>query len=83
MHDYYSGLDMETFEVQADFPIDGVAAGENLASKFKQVNPGVWELRLAKGIDELPRGKLTVAVRDRQGNRTHLERTFAVIKPGQ
>jgi len=83
MHDYYSGLDMETFDVQADFPIDGMDVGENLASKFKQVNPGVWELRLAKAIDGLSRGKLTVAVRDRQGNRTGRERTFTVKKSGQ
>ena len=83
MNDYYSGLDMDSFEVRADFSIDGVAAGENLASRFKPVNPGVWELRLAKGIAELSRGKLTVTVRDRKGNRTHLDRTFAVIKPGQ
>ena len=81
MTDYHSGLNMESFEVRADFPIDGVDFGENLASKFKPVNPGVWELRLAKGIDALPRGKLTIAVRDRKGNRTYLERTFAVIKP--
>ena len=83
MSDYYSGLDMKSFEVKADFPIDGVDVGENLAPKFKQVNPGVWELRLAKSIAKLPRGRLTVVVRDRQGNRTHLERTFAVIEPGQ
>jgi hypothetical protein len=83
MHDYFSGLDLETFEVQADFPIDGVAAGANLAGKFKRVNPGVWELRLDKAIDELPRGKLTLAVSDRQGNRTHLERTFSVPRPEQ
>ncbi len=83
MNDYYSGLDMESFEVRADFPIAGVRAGENLASRFKLVNPGVWELRLAEGINELQRGKVTVAVSDRKGNRTHLDRTFAVIKPGQ
>ena len=83
MADYYSGLDMESFEVKADFPIDGVAAGENLAPKLKQGNSGVWELRLAKAIDDLPRGKLTVTIRDRQGNRSQLERTFKVIKPGK
>jgi hypothetical protein len=43
----------------------------------------VWELRLAKAITELPRGELTVAVSDRQGNQTHLKRTFAVARPGQ
>src|SRR5262249_11367034 len=34
MHDYDTGLDMNSFEVTADFALDGVAAGQNLASKF-------------------------------------------------
>ncbi len=58
MHDYYSGLDLESFEVKADFAIDGMSSGENIAARFKQVNPGVWELRLAKAITELPRGRI-------------------------
>jgi len=32
MHDYDSGLDMKTFRVIADFELDGVPAGQNLAS---------------------------------------------------
>src|SRR5262249_45820240 len=31
MYDYNTGLDMDSFQVVADFPIDGVAARENLA----------------------------------------------------
>jgi hypothetical protein len=42
MHDYYSGLEMDSFQVTADFAIDGVAAGENLAKKFRPLSPGVW-----------------------------------------
>jgi hypothetical protein len=83
LDDYYSGLDLNSLEVKADFAIDGSASGENIAARFKQVSPGVWELRLAKAITELARGELTVAVRDRQGNRTYLKRTFAVVKPRQ
>jgi hypothetical protein len=82
LHDY-SGLDLASLEVKADFIVDGMKCGENIASRFKQVNPGVWEMQLTKAITELPRGELTVAVRDRQGNRTHLKRTFAVARPGQ
>jgi len=44
MHDYYSGLDLDTFQVAADFPVEGVLAGDNLARRFRQVMPGVWEL---------------------------------------
>jgi hypothetical protein len=78
MHDYYSGLDMDSFQVVADFALDGAPAGTNLASKFTTRADGVWELRLATPINRLPRGKLTVSVQDRQGNISRLERTFSV-----
>jgi hypothetical protein len=80
MHDYYSGLEADSFSVVADFPIDGVPAGGNLASKFKAKGEGVWELTLAQPITDLPKGKLTVSVKDRQGNITKIERTFSVVK---
>jgi hypothetical protein len=78
MHDCYSGLDMESFEVRADVAVDGTPAGENLARKMKPVAPGVWQLVFARPITDLPRGKLTVAVKDRQGNVTRIERTLSV-----
>ena len=62
----------------ADFPIDDVAAGENLAEKFKANGGGVWELKLAKPIANLARGNLTVSIADGQGNETKIVRTFAV-----
>jgi hypothetical protein len=79
MDDYYSGLDRDSFEVVADFPVDGVPAGRNLASKFKSVAKGVWELKLTKPISDLPRGKITVSVKDRQGNVSRIERVFSVV----
>src|SRR6185295_8737291 len=79
MHDYYTGLDMDSFQVLADFPLDGVAAGQNLAPKFKGKALGVWELALAKPLTELPKGTLTFSVKDRQGNLTRIERTFVVV----
>ena len=78
MHDYYSGLDMESFHVVADFAIDGVAAGENLAKKFRPLTDGVWELKLASAITELRRGRLNITVKDRQGNVSRVERTISV-----
>jgi hypothetical protein len=78
MHDYYSGLDADSFQVKADFALEGVEAGENLARKFRPLSPGVWELRLTKPLTELPKGKLTVSVKDRQGNVSRIERTFSV-----
>jgi hypothetical protein len=78
MHDYYSGLDLKSFSVAADFPLDGVPAGQDLGSRFKEVSQGVWELRLQSPITSLRRGKLTVSIRDRQGNVTRIERLFSV-----
>jgi hypothetical protein len=80
MHDYYTGLDMDSFQVVADFALDGVAAGQNLAPKFKAKTPGVWELTLSRPLTELPKGKLIVSVQDRQGNITRIERAFSVNK---
>jgi len=80
MHDYDSGLDLDSFQVIADFPVAGVPAGQNLAAKFKRTSDGVWELNLPTPIDNLPRGRLTVSVRDRQGNVTRVERTLSVRK---
>jgi hypothetical protein len=78
MHDAYTGLDLESFEVIADFNVDGVAAGENLAPRFKPATPGVWELQLATPITELKPGMLKISVKDRQGNVTRIERRFSV-----
>ena len=80
MYDAYSGLDMEAFEVVADFAVDKVPARQNLASKFRHKGDGVWELLLANPIVDLPRGALTVSIRDRQGNVTRVERAFSVRK---
>jgi hypothetical protein len=79
MHDYYTGLDMASFQVVADFKLDGNAAGQNLASKFKEKSPGVWELTLSKPLTALTKGKMTVSVKDRQGNITRIERTLSVV----
>jgi hypothetical protein len=42
----------------------------------------VWELTLTKAITDLPKGKVTVSVKDRQGNETQIERTFSVGPAG-
>jgi hypothetical protein len=77
MHDYYSGLDLESFSVIADFQIDGVAAGENLASRFRRVADGVWQWEPSSPPKSLKRGILTVSVKDHQGNLARIERTFS------
>jgi hypothetical protein len=81
MNDYYTGLDLDSFRVTADIPIDGIAAGQDLATKFRPQSPGVWELKLSRPLERLARGTIEVSVKDRQGNVTRIERTFAVARP--
>ncbi len=80
-YDYDSGVDPTTLDVRADFEVNGIAAGKNLAGKFKNVSTGVWELRLAEPISILKKGKITVAVKDHTGNLVRLERIFSVEPP--
>jgi hypothetical protein len=80
MHDYDTGLNMSSFSVSADFPVNGVPAGRDLRSYFKETAQGVWELKLTKPLTELRQGQLTVAVKDRQGDETRIVRTFSVSR---
>lgn len=78
MHDYDTGLDMKTFQVNANIPLDGIAVGENLAARFQSKADGVWELSVKTPLANLTRGELTVSVRDRQGNTSKIVRSFSV-----
>jgi hypothetical protein len=78
MHDYDTGLDMKSFRVVADFDVNGIPAGQNLAGKFQPKSQGVWELRLHEPLRQVERARLEVSVRDRQGNIRRIERTFTV-----
>jgi hypothetical protein len=80
MDDYYSGLDMDSFTVTADFAVNGSKPGANLAARFRPVSQGVWELKLAQPLHSLPRSQLIVSIRDQQGNVSRIERTFQVEK---
>jgi hypothetical protein len=82
MYDYGSGLDRDTFHVTADFAVDGMPAGEDLAGRFKEKAQGVWELKLSRPLTRLERGLLTVSVADSQGNVSRIERSFSVA-PGK
>jgi hypothetical protein len=41
-----------------------------------------WNPRNRSPIAALEKGKLTVSVKDRQGNTTRIERSFSVVPPG-
>ena len=76
--DCYTGLEKGSLTVKADVAIDGIAAGEELAGRFRERSSGVWEWQLSEPQSEFTDGTLTVAIKDRQGNVTRIERTFSV-----
>ncbi|QDU30887.1 hypothetical protein ETAA8_60360 [Anatilimnocola aggregata] len=76
--DSYTGLDAASLSIVADVPLAGVAAGENLADKFRETSPGVRVWKLPQPITDLPAAKLTVSIRDKQGNTTQIVRRFSV-----
>lgn len=76
MCDYNTGLDPKSFEVTADFPLNGIEPRTNFASLFRELPGQRWELSLAKPLDLRQPGTLTISVRDQQGNTTRIERTF-------
>jgi len=78
MADAYTGLDPTSFSVVADFAINGIAAGENLAPQFTTLTDGRRELKLTQPPTELAHGTLTVSIQDRQGNLRRIERKFFV-----
>ncbi|QDU98521.1 HzsA-related protein [Lignipirellula cremea] len=75
MHDYNSGLDLDSFEVTADFPVNGAPAGENLASQFQSLPGYRWELKLDQPL-ALQQGKVVVLIKDQQGNQSQIDRVF-------
>jgi hypothetical protein len=78
MHDYYTGLDQKSFRVTTDFTVNGTKPGDNLASQFKSIAQGVWQLDLAQPLRDVKSARITVSIRDKQGNVTRIERRFSV-----
>jgi hypothetical protein len=65
MHDYGSSLDLNTFQVRADFELAGIPAGQNLAPDFRSAAPGIWELKLPSPLT-ISSGTLMISIKDRQ-----------------
>lgn len=78
MTDYYSGVDGDSLSVTANVSINGQPGGENLASHFKKLGDGTYELKLSQPLASPEDMSLNVSVKDEQGNVTRIERTFSV-----
>jgi hypothetical protein len=77
MHDYYTGLDVDSFTVTADFDINGTPAGQNLAPQFREIGDGIFNLILKPAIDLTGGKTISVSVKDRQGNISRIDRVFS------
>lgn len=78
MFDYYSGLDVASLEVIANFDVDGNAPGSNLANLFVQTGDHIWTHQLSQPITTLADGSLTIRLRDQAGNTIEQERKFQI-----
>ena len=78
MHDYESGLDLESLSVTADFEIDGTMPGTKRAARFVQSPGNRWQLMRSKPVKSLDRGVDKVSIKDQAGNVTSIERTLSV-----
>jgi hypothetical protein len=76
MHDFYTGLDEASFRVAADAPFAGVSAETNFAGQFQRRSPGVWEWRAPPATAQQRPGKLSVTIRDREGNESCIEQRW-------
>ncbi|MCB1043628.1 MAG: hypothetical protein KDC35_11840 [Acidobacteria bacterium] len=78
--DYYSGLDPASLSVTADFDVNGIAAGGELAGSFVMSGDHIWTLTLAAPIGFLPSGTLQVSVADVAGNLIECEVSFSIYE---
>lgn len=76
--DYYSGLVEGSLSVTADFAVNGLAPGSELAGLFQETGDHIWTLALDEPIEEAVNRELVVSVRDEQGNVTTVKRRFSV-----
>lgn len=77
-HDQYSGIDWPATSVRANFAVDGLPAGAELAQLFAPTSEGVREYTVRALPARGSVGEITVRVRDRQGNVSERVRKFMV-----
>ncbi|MBZ0090220.1 MAG: hypothetical protein K8H90_07565, partial [Thermoanaerobaculia bacterium] len=81
MVDNYSGLDLDTLSIQADFTVAGRPPGSDLSDLAAALGGGVWTLPLGAPLPPLPTRHLRVEVYDLQGNVTRVDRAFSTQSP--
>ena len=77
-HDYYTGIEVSSLVVTATFGVNGIQPGENLADHFVPLSQGVYQLLLNKPLHKLNNARMTVSVKDKEGNLSEIVRDFEV-----
>lgn len=77
--DAYSGVDLATLSVKADFAVAGRPAGAELADLAMAVDDGVYAIDLGTALPPAAGRHLWVEVADVQGNVTRVARTFSTL----
>ena len=75
--DANSGIDIASFSMSADFPVEGRSPGAELADLAVAVGDGVWSIPLSEPVPELAEAHLLASVLDLQGNVTRVDRKFS------
>ena len=78
--DAYTGIDLTTLSVRADFALEGRSPNAELADLVRPsaAGDGIYEITLTAPLDDLARGTLHIEVADHQGNITRVNRTFTI-----
>lgn len=81
MDDYYSGINVKSLRVLADFAVGQQPANTNLASHIQAHGAGVYELKFDKPLRDVGEYEVVVSVEDQQGNVRQIHRTFEIGPP--
>jgi hypothetical protein len=73
-----SGIDLSTLSVHADFAVNGLAPGTELAALAQPSGDSIWSIALLPPITDAWNRHLMVEVRDNQGNVMRVNRAFSV-----
>lgn len=74
--DYYSGLDLDSLSLKANFEVNGKSPGDELAPLLQQSQDHIWTLVFTEPVTHLANGEIFVSIKDRQGNVSSINRAF-------
>lgn len=80
-YDAYSGLNATSLHVEADFALNGRAAGAELADLAAPSGTGVWTIPVTNTASGLASGSVLVTIKDNQGNISRDRVRFGLLPP--